>query len=196
MCLWDSREGDCHNTQIGWPSRTSFTPGLENVKSAYLVDTQNIFLPPLLINLGLMKSCTKALDKDGQTFKFLQMKFSRFSEGKLRAGVFDGRQIHELTKDDGFTACMSAVEKRAWTAFRVVVSNFLGKHRSPDYKEQIKELFKSFQSLGARMPVKMNFLCSTWITFLTIVGTTAKNRNRDYTKTFARWKKGTKDIGT
>ena len=45
------------------------------------------------------------------------------------------------------------------------------------------------------MSVKMHFLCS-YNTFLTIVGTTAKNRERDHTKTFARWKNGTKDIGT
>ena len=51
---------------------------------------------------------------------------------------------------------MSAEEKRAWTAFRVVISNFLGKHRSPNYKKQIKELLESFQSFGARISVKMH----------------------------------------
>ena len=107
-----------------------------------------------------MKNYTKALDKDGPTFKFLQMKFLRISEEKLRAGVFDGPQIGELNKDQGFTACMSAVEKKTCAAFRVVISNFLGKHRSPDYKKQIKEPLENFQSLGARMSVKMHFLCS------------------------------------
>ena len=90
LCLWDSRADDCHYTQISWPSRTSFTPGLENVKSTYLVDPQNTLLPPLFIKLGLMKNYTKALDKDDPTFKLLQVKFSRISEGKLRAGVIDG----------------------------------------------------------------------------------------------------------
>ncbi|XP_076804583.1 uncharacterized protein LOC143448650 [Clavelina lepadiformis] len=160
LCLWDSRADDRHYTQISWPPRTSFTPGFKNVKFAYLVDPQNILLPPLHIKLGLMKNYTKALDKDGPTFKFLQMKFPRISEAKLRAGVFDGPQIRELMKDEGFTAHMSAVEKRAWTGFRAVISNFLGKHRSPDYEAQVKELLESVQSLGARMSVKMHFLSS------------------------------------
>ena len=81
------------------------------VKSAYLVGPQNIPLPPLHTKLSLMKNYTKALDKDGPTFKFLQMKFPRTSETKLQAGVFDWPQIRELTKDKGFTVGMSAKEK-------------------------------------------------------------------------------------
>ena len=53
---------------------------------------------------------------------------------------------------------MSALEKRAWTAFRGVISNFLGKHRSSDYEEQVKELLESFRAFGARMSVKIHFL--------------------------------------
>ena len=79
------RTDDRHNAQINWPSRTSFTSDLKSVKSAYLVDPQNIPLPPLHIKLGHMKNYIKALHKDGPTFKFLQMKF----ETNLRAGVVD-----------------------------------------------------------------------------------------------------------
>ena len=157
LCLWDSRADNLHCTQISWLSRTNFTPGLQNVKSACLVDPQNILLLPLHSKLGLMKNYIKALDKDGPTFRFLQKKFPRISEAKLQAGVFDGPQIRELTKEESFTGHMSAVEKRAWTAFRVVTSNFLGKHRNPDYEEQVKELLESFRSLGAQMSVKMHF---------------------------------------
>ena len=63
---------------------------------------------------------------------------------KLRAGVVDGPQICELIEDEGFTAQISAREKRAWTSFQVAISNFLGKHRSPDYKEQVKKLLESY----------------------------------------------------
>ena len=83
LCLWDSRADNLHYMQISWPSRTSFTPGLQNVKSACLVDSQNILLPSLHIKLGLMKKYIKALDKDGPTFKFLRRKFSHISEVKL-----------------------------------------------------------------------------------------------------------------
>jgi len=160
LCLWDSRADDRHYSQTSWPSRTRFTPGVENVKSVYLVDPQNILLPPLHIKLGLMKNYVKAIDKDGPTFMFLRRKFPRISEAKLRAGVFDGPQIRELTRDEEFTGHMTEAEKRAWTAFQVVISNFLGKHRSPDYEDQVKELLESFQSLGSQMSVKMHFLSS------------------------------------
>ena len=83
FCLWDSRADNLHYTQISWQSRTSFTPGLQIVKSACLVDPQNIFLPPLHIKFGLMKNYIKALDKDGPTFRFLRRKFPRISEAKL-----------------------------------------------------------------------------------------------------------------
>ena len=109
-----------------------------------LFDPQNILLPSLLIKLGLMKSYINALDKDGSTCTFLRMKFPRTFEAKLLVGVFDLPQIRELTKDEDSTASLSAAGKIAWIAFRVVISNFLGKHRSPDYEEQIKKLLESF----------------------------------------------------
>ena len=84
------------------------------------------------------------------------MKFLCTSETKLRAEVFDGKQIRKLTKDQDFTASMSAVKKRAWSAFWVVISNFREKHSSHNYKKQIKELLESFQSLGAQMSVKLH----------------------------------------
>ena len=64
-----------------------------------------------------MKSYTKALDNDCPTFQFLQMKFPRISEAKLRAGVFDEPQIRKLTTDENFTASMSAVEKKSIESF-------------------------------------------------------------------------------
>ena len=89
----------------------SFTPGLENVKSAFSGGPQNILLPPLQIKLGLVKNCAKAIDKDGTILKFLQMKFFRISEATLQAGIFDGPQIREFPKTR--VCCLSAVEKRA-----------------------------------------------------------------------------------
>ena len=112
LCLWDSRTDDCHNTQISWPPTTSFTPGLKNVKSAYSVDSQNILLPPLYIKLSLMKNYTKTLDTNGPIFKFIPIKFSHIFEAKLRTGVFNWPQVRKLTRDESFTASISAVEKR------------------------------------------------------------------------------------
>ena len=70
LSVGDLRADDRHYTQISWPSRTSFTPGIENIESACLVNPQNIFLLPLHIKLGLMKNYTKALDKMAQPSSF------------------------------------------------------------------------------------------------------------------------------
>ena len=163
--------------QINWPPRTTFSPGRENAKSAYCKICLNcLLLPPLHIKLSLTKSYIKALDKDGPIFGFLRRKFPCISEAKLRTEVFDGPQIRELIKDDGFVQEMSALEKRVWNAFRDVISNFLGKHRSLDYEEQVKELLEGFRALGTRMSVKMHFFSLHLDYFSTIVVTTAKKR--------------------
>ena len=102
MCLLDSRADGQHYLQIDWPLRKTFTLGVCNVKADSLVNPRNILLPPLQIKLGLMKNFVKALDKDGQSFRFLQTKFPYVSDAKLLAGVFDGLQIRELMKDSSF----------------------------------------------------------------------------------------------
>ena len=63
-----------------------------------LVDKQILLLPPLHIKLGLMKNHVKALNKEGNTFKYLAiyMRFPYISEAKLKAGIFVGPQIREL----------------------------------------------------------------------------------------------------
>ena len=55
---------------------------------------------------------------------------------------------------------MSAVKKRALTAFWEIISNFFEKYTSSAYKEQIKELLESFQCFEAQMSAKTHFLCS------------------------------------
>ena len=64
-----------------------------------------------------MKNFVKALDKDGQSFRFLQTKFPYVSGAKLRAVVFDGPQIRELMKDFSFDEILTGNEKTAWFFF-------------------------------------------------------------------------------
>ena len=53
LCLWDSRADDQHYVRQEWPSRQGLKPGSHNGLSHPLVETGKIFLPPLLIKLGL-----------------------------------------------------------------------------------------------------------------------------------------------
>ena len=107
-----------------------------------------------------MKNFVKALNKEGQAFKYIQQKFPQISDAKLNAGIFDGLQIRTLLKDKKFESTMKCIELRAWQAFTRVVDGFFGNKRSSEYILHVRQLLESFQSLGARMSIKMHFLQS------------------------------------
>ena len=112
-----------------------------------------------------MKNFVKALNKDGQSFRFLQTKFPYVSDAKLRAGVFDGPQIRERMKDSSFDEILTGNEKTAWVSFKNFCTNFLGKRRSQDYEEMVRVLMQSFQALGVQMSIKIHFLHSHLVYF-------------------------------
>jgi len=56
LCEWDSRDKKNHYVNKLWPKRTSLKPGEKNVVNPPLVLPEKIFLPPLHIKLGLMKT--------------------------------------------------------------------------------------------------------------------------------------------
>jgi hypothetical protein len=55
LCEWDSRDKNNHYVKL-WPKRTSVTPGEKNVINPPLVLQEKIYLPPLHIKLGLIKT--------------------------------------------------------------------------------------------------------------------------------------------
>jgi len=63
-------------------------------------------------------------------------------------------------KDPNFDKSLTPKEKRAWTALKSIIQNFLGNHRSEDYQRIVTDLLKRFQALGARMSIKLHFLSS------------------------------------
>jgi hypothetical protein len=149
-----------HYVERNWPGRSGLEPGSHNVVSHALVNPQKILLPLLHIKLGLMKNFVKALEKESRAFAFLNQKFHRISEAKLKAGIFDGPQIRELLKNPNFDESMEDNERKAWISFKSIITNFLGNHRSPDYERVVDELLQNFQALGARMSIKMHYLSS------------------------------------
>ena len=160
LCMWDSRADEQHYIKCDWPARQALQPGSYNVLSQPLVNPQKILLPPLHIKLGIMRLFIKALREDSRAITFLKRKFPTISESKLSNGIFDGPQIRELMKDNNFDSSLNRKEKTAWQAFKTIVCNFLGNHRSPQYQHEIKNLLHSFKLLGARMSLKLHFLSS------------------------------------
>ena len=89
LCEWDS-----HNKKHNHvPLRHSFTSGKMNISFEAFVNRQGVYLLPLHIKLGLMKIFVKALDRAGQAFAYLRDKFPKFSEAKVKEGIFIGPQM-------------------------------------------------------------------------------------------------------
>lgn len=115
-----------------------------NIINEPLVDRTRVLLPPLHTKLGLMKQYVKALDKDSECFQYLGRKFPQISDAKLKEGIFDGPQIRTLLKDETFITTMNAVEKAVWFSFKNVSENFIGNHKSINYKRMVEERLANF----------------------------------------------------
>ena len=99
------------------------------------------------------------MDRGGCRFAFLKEKFPRINVEKLKAGIFDGPQIRELMKDPMFDEALIKAKLSARQSLKLVVKDFLGKYLSAEYMKEIEGLPKSFCQHGARMSVKLHFLC-------------------------------------
>jgi len=158
LCLWDSRATSQHYVTGQWPARTQLTTGQYNVIHDRLVETEKILLPPLHIKLGLAKQFVKALGSQSEAFQHICLMFPKLSDAKLKAGIFTRPQIREMLNCTDLEQKMSSLEKNAWQAFRLVVSGFLGNHRSENYKELVQNLIEHYGKLGCRMSIKLHFL--------------------------------------
>ncbi len=154
--MWDSRDRVNHYVKKDWLPRTNMTPcRAANILEEPLVEPEKIIFPPLHIKPGLIKLFVKALDENGECFKYICSVFPGLTIEKLKAGIFDGPQIHKL-----FVKTMSKNEASTWRAFVDVVQNFLGKHKSENYKDLVSSLLSTFCDIGANMSIKMHFLFS------------------------------------
>ncbi|GFS60197.1 uncharacterized protein TNCV_2827051 [Trichonephila clavipes] len=111
LCEWDSRERKQHYVKHMWLIRKALIPGVKNVERQSLVDPKKILFPPLHIKLGLMKQFVKALDKEGECFKYICEQISSLSDATLKEGIFVGPDIRKLLKDETFVTKMEMKEK-------------------------------------------------------------------------------------
>ena len=99
LCLWDSKARTELWIKKDWPVCSELIPGSLNVPGPPLVERSKIVFPPFHIKLGIIKQFVKALEKDGDCFKYIGMKFQGLTIEKLKAGIFDGPQIRKLMND-------------------------------------------------------------------------------------------------
>lgn len=95
-----------------------------------------------------MKQFVKALDKDGECFKYLCTKFVHLSDAKIKEGIFVGPQIRQLMRDKDWF----------WIGFKNVVNGFLGNTKSPNFKTLVTNMLQAFRKLGCNMSLKVHFL--------------------------------------
>jgi len=160
LCLWDSRATTEHYIKKEWGDRQHYTPGMQSVSAKPLVDRSHILLPPLHIKLGLIKNFVKAQKPNEPGFQYLVNIFPKISYAKIKEGIFVGPDIRKLMKDNNFDSCLSADEFAAWSSFKSLVKNFLGKNKSSNYRQIVEELLQNYSKINARMSLKIHFLHS------------------------------------
>ena len=191
LCMWDSREKANHWVKKDWRPRITIRAGEENIINEPLVPRDRIILPPLHIKLGLIKQLVKALDKDGECFKYICRLFPRLSIEKLEAGIFDGLDIRKLMQDENFILSMYPLEANAWRGFVGVIQNFLGNRRADNFEEVIQNILDAYQRLGA-----ITSIITISSGFLLTVAMLATNKVNASTKTSREWKLDIKEDGT
>ena len=103
----------------------------------------------------------KAMDRDGDGFKFLKDFFgAEKTDAKFKAEVFVGPEIRILMQNKEFGARLNPLELAARNAMKSVVVNFLGSHRHEKYLDIVDSMLKAYEQLGARVSLKMHFLHS------------------------------------
>lgn len=158
MCTFNTRDDRDNHWKEDYYSARSLIVGEMNVIREPLVDPAKIILPPLHIKLGIMKQFVKAMEKNGEAFKYLSEVFPGLSEAKIKEGVFTGPDIRKLMKCREFQLKMTRTEKRAWISFQKVIENFLGNNKAPDYKFIVKDLLNNLKIMNINMSYKMHFL--------------------------------------
>ena len=160
ICLWDSRDVKNHYVKRNWPPRAHLEPRSHNIINQPLIDPEKVLLPPLHIKLGLVKQFVKALDFGGEAFQQIRLLFPKLSDAKAKGGIFTGPDVKKLLNCNTFANSLNSTERRAWDAFRSVVTGFLGNKKDQNYEANVRNLLNAYKEMGCRMSLKLHFLDS------------------------------------
>ncbi|GBM62497.1 hypothetical protein AVEN_145982-1 [Araneus ventricosus] len=86
--------------------------------------------------------------------------FLGLSEAKLKEGVFVGPDVRKMMKDENFETKMETKERKAWESLKLVITNFLGNKKDPNYESIVEEMIKNFKILVCSMSLKVHILDS------------------------------------
>lgn len=77
---------------------------------------------------------------------------------KYYVGILNGPDIRKLLASERFELYLSPLEKEAFVNLRLVIQNFLGNHRSDDYKDIVHNMLMSFDRMNINMSPKIHYL--------------------------------------
>lgn len=63
-------------------------------------------------------------------------------------------------RDTNFEQQMNTREKAAWVSLKLVVIDFLGNKKDPNYQAIVADMLDNFRKLGCNMSIKVHFLHS------------------------------------
>ena len=93
-----------------------------------------------------MKNFVKAMNREGQAFKYLREKFPYLPDSKIKEGIV-GPQIRQLVKDPTFDLVLEGREKEAWGTLKRVIHAFLGNKRDDNYTQLITTFLQEYHQL-------------------------------------------------
>jgi len=105
-----------------------------------------------------------------------------------------GPQIRKLFRDDLFNNLLQGDEKKAWDAFRLVSTNFLGNIRAEHYKELIENI-SLHHKLGCNMSLKIYMLHSHLDFFPDNCDMFTDEHSESFMRKLQRWRNAIRKIG-
>ena len=108
-----------------------------------LINPEIVYLPPLHIQLGLIKNVVKTMDQNSAGFMYLKNKFPRIHDAKIKEGIFVWPQITELIQEIKFEGQLYEAEKAPWKSLKKSLPIFLGNHTADNYHDIAAGLVQS-----------------------------------------------------
>jgi hypothetical protein len=104
------------------------------------------------------------MNQNGEGFQYLQQKFPWVSDAMIKKGIFISPHMKELINDTNFDEVLEGTENTVWEAFKLVLDNFLGNHKVPNYRQLVHQMLEAYQTMGRN--VTENTLPSSSLAFL------------------------------
>ena len=129
-CEWYSTDRKHHYNQKQWHKWESLNPGQKNVVHTPLINPEIVYLPPLHIQLGLIKNVVKTMDQNSAGFMYLKNKFPRIRDAKIKEGIFVWPQITRVNIGHKIWRPAIWSGKSTMEIIKKVTTNFFGKSYS------------------------------------------------------------------